>query len=227
VAHHCAENSFGFKLSNNHSTGQGEAEITLGLLKAVGEDADLTQRSAAHELGIALGLVNTYFKRCVKKGLIKVRHAPANRYAYYLTPKGFAEKSRLTGEFLAQSLSLFRQAQRDYQNILESCVANGWQRIGLCGASDLAEVLTLYARDYQIDVVGVVDSQAVVKNFADLPVVEQPNNLKNVDAFILTDLTNPQSVYEHLLTQIPAERLLIPELLELSQPTRKKSARTP
>jgi DNA-binding MarR family transcriptional regulator len=214
-------------LSNNHSTGQGEAEITLGLLKAVGEDADLTQRSAAHELGIALGLVNTYFKRCVKKGLIKVRHAPANRYAYYLTPKGFAEKSRLTGEFLAQSLSLFRQAQRDYQNILESCVTNGWQRIGLCGASDLAEVLTLYARDYQIDVVGVVDSQAVVKNFADLPVVEQPNNLKNVDAFILTDLTNPQSVYEHLLTQIPAERLLIPKLLELSQPTRKKSARTP
>ena len=221
------ENSLGFKLSNNHSIGQGESEITLGLLKAVGEDADLTQRSAAHELGIALGLVNTYFKRCVKKGLIKVRHAPANRYAYYLTPKGFAEKSRLTGEFLAQSLSLFRQAQRDYQNILESCVANGWQRIGLCGASDLAEVLTLYARDYQIDVVGVVDSRTVGKTFADLPAVDQPNNLKNVDAFILTDLTNPQSVYEHLLTKIPAERLLIPDLLELNQPAHKKSARTP
>jgi DNA-binding MarR family transcriptional regulator len=214
-------------LSNNNSTGQGEAEITLGLLKAIGADADLTQRSAAHELGIALGLVNTYFKRCVKKGLIKVRQAPANRYAYYLTPKGFAEKSRLTGEFLAQSLSLFRQAQRDYQKILETCVANGWQRIGLCGASDLAEVLTLYARDYQIDVVGVVDNQTVAKNFAGLPVVDQPNNLKNVDAFILTDLTNPQSAYEHLLTKIPPERLLIPDLLELSRPARKKPARTP
>ena len=212
-------------MSNNQSPVQGEAEITLGLLKAVGEDADLTQRSAAHELGIALGLVNTYFKRCVKKGLIKVRQAPANRYAYYLTPKGFAEKSRLTGEFLAQSLSLFRQAQRDYQKILEICVAKGWRRIGLCGTSDLAEVLTIYAREYQIDVVGVVDNQSDAKTFAELPVVDKPGSLKNVDAFILTNLTNPQSAYEELLTEIPPERLLIPDLLELSRPARKKPAR--
>ena len=212
-------------MSNNQSPVQGEAEITLGLLKAIGEDADLTQRSAAHELGIALGLVNTYFKRCVKKGLIKVRQAPAKRYAYYLTPKGFAEKSRLTGEFLAQSLSLFRQAQRDYQKILETCVANRWQRIGLCGASDLAEVLTLYARDYQIGVVGVIDDQTDANTFAELPVVDEPKKLENIDAFILTDLTNPQSAYEHLLTKIPLERLLIPDLLELNAPPRKKSAR--
>jgi len=27
---------------------------------------------------------------------MKIKQAPANRYVYYLTPKGFAEKSRLT-----------------------------------------------------------------------------------------------------------------------------------
>ena len=75
-----------------------EAEITLGILNAVHQNERITQRSVAQELGIALGLANAYLKRCAKKGLIKVSQAPANRYAYYLTPQGFAEKSRLTAE---------------------------------------------------------------------------------------------------------------------------------
>ena len=52
----------------------------------------MTRRSLARELGIALGLANAYLKRCAKKGLIKIAQAPANRYAYYLTPQGFARK---------------------------------------------------------------------------------------------------------------------------------------
>ena len=71
----------------------GESAITLGLLDAVHQNSSVSQRSLAAELGIALGLTNAYFKRCVRKGLVKVRSAPANRYAYYLTPKGFAEKA--------------------------------------------------------------------------------------------------------------------------------------
>ena len=69
--------------------------IVLSLLNSV-DDGAQSQRRIAEELGIALGLVNAYLKRCVKKGLVKVSQAPARRYAYYLTPQGFAEKSRLT-----------------------------------------------------------------------------------------------------------------------------------
>jgi len=86
-----------------------EAQITLGMLNAVEENSVLTQRSLARELGIALGLANAYLKRCVTKGYIKVTHVPAKRYAYYLTPKGFAEKSRLTARYLAIS-SVWRAA---------------------------------------------------------------------------------------------------------------------
>ena len=49
----------------------------------------MTQRSMANELGIALGMANAYIKRCIRKGFIKVRQIPSNRYAYYLTPTGF------------------------------------------------------------------------------------------------------------------------------------------
>ena len=41
-------------------------EITLGLLNAVEESSSVTQRAVAKELGVALGLVNSYLKRCVK-----------------------------------------------------------------------------------------------------------------------------------------------------------------
>ena len=78
------------------SSGEDE-RIVLNLLNSV-DDGAQSQRRIAEELGIALGLVNAYLKRCIKKGLVKVSQAPARRYAYYLTPEGFAEKSRLTVE---------------------------------------------------------------------------------------------------------------------------------
>src|SRR5689334_4018081 len=88
-----------------------EAQITLGMLTAVEGNSGVTQRTLARELGIALGLTNTYIKRCVNKGLIKVTHIPAKRYAYYLTPKGFSEKSRLTAQYLTHSFNFFRIAR--------------------------------------------------------------------------------------------------------------------
>src|SRR4051812_41234808 len=92
------------------SEGSEDDRIVLSLLNSV-EDGAQSQRRIAEDLGIALGLVNAYLKRCVKKGLVKVRHAPARRYAYYLTPQGFAEKSRLTVEYLSYSFSFFREAK--------------------------------------------------------------------------------------------------------------------
>ena len=75
-----------------------EEQLVLELLDAVGKRSDLSQRHLAHHMGVALGLANSYLKRCVRKGLIKITEVPANRYLYYLTPKGFTEKSRLTAK---------------------------------------------------------------------------------------------------------------------------------
>ncbi|MGL4729464.1 MAG: winged helix-turn-helix transcriptional regulator, partial [Bosea sp. (in: a-proteobacteria)] len=82
---------------------EDERRHIAGLLASVEREAHVSQRKLASELGVALGLVNTYIKRCVKKGLIKVQEVPSRRYAYYLTPHGFAEKSRLTAEYLSWS----------------------------------------------------------------------------------------------------------------------------
>lgn len=75
--------------------------MTLGVLTAAEAQDGISQRTLAADLGVAVGLVNAYVKRCVRKGLLKVSQVPARRYRYYLTPAGFAEKAKLTGEYLA------------------------------------------------------------------------------------------------------------------------------
>ena len=95
-----------------HRFDPGEDErVVLGLLESVEQDGATSQRRLAAELGIAVGLVNAYLNRCIQKGLVKVSQAPARRYAYYLTPQGFVEKSRLSLEYLAYSFRFFRQAK--------------------------------------------------------------------------------------------------------------------
>ena len=111
------------------------------------------------ELGVALGLANAYLKRCVGKGWIKVSQAPARRYAYYLTPNGFAEKARLTAEYFSYSFTFFRRAREQMSQLMAQCAANGWTRIAFAGASELAEVGTLCAHDFPIKLVGVVDEK--------------------------------------------------------------------
>ena len=199
----------------NTNQSQTESELILGLLKAVHRDKTLTQRSAAHELGVALGLVNTYLKRCVTKGLIKVQHAPASRYVYYLTPQGLAEKGRLTAEFLSQSLNLFRQAQQEYQKILEECTKRDFRRIALCGTSELAEILVLYSQRYPLEVAGIIDPNNRNTDFLNLPIYKSRSNLESVDAYVITALKNAQHVYNKIILDVPPDIVLVPGLLEI------------
>jgi predicted transcriptional regulator len=70
--------------------------LTLEILRTIHAKSDVTQRDLARRTGIALGLANLYSSTASNKGLAKIQHAPPNRYLYYLTPKGFTAKSRLT-----------------------------------------------------------------------------------------------------------------------------------
>src|ERR1700727_1765027 len=107
-------------MKDSSPTNISNDRIVLGLLTSVDSNGARSQRHIAAELDIALGLVNAYLKRSIKKGLVKVSQAPARRYAYYLTPQGFSEKSRLTIEYLSSSFSFFRQAKADCARVFQS-----------------------------------------------------------------------------------------------------------
>jgi DNA-binding MarR family transcriptional regulator len=205
----------------------GNPDIVLGVLTSIERDSTLTQRKLAGDLGIALGLANAYLRRCVRKGLIKVSQVPLNRYAYYLTPQGFAEKSRLTAEYLTVSFELFRRARQNTSEILGQCAAHGWRRVALYGAGELAEIAALSASDSGVEIVCIVDSAAVGKRCAGLPVVADLAAAKHcaaphgLDAIVLTDTRSPQTSFEQLcaLTAqdgFPPDSVIVPRLLGIS-----------
>ncbi len=197
-------------------TRSAEAQITLGMLNAVEENAVLTQRSLARGLGIALGLANAYLKRCVTKGYIKVTQAPANRYAYYLTPKGFAEKSRLTTQYLTNSFDFFRLARNQCDALFAECEAQGWTRIALCGAGELAEIAILCADSHAVQLIGLIAMDGG-PGVGKLPLVGDLAALAEIHAVVITDQRTPQRSYDRMVTRLPRERVLAPRLLNISR----------
>jgi DNA-binding MarR family transcriptional regulator len=192
------------------------SRIMLGLLDAVEQDRAQSQRLLASDLGIALGLVNAYLKRCVKKGLVKVRAAPARRYAYYLTPQGFAEKSRLTVEYLSYSFSFFREAKADCLGLFRAARGGGVKTVLLAGQTDLAEIAALCATESGIEIVGIVQERATKPEFIGLPVFADFDEVPtSFDAVLITDVTNPHETCEAALVRFGHERVLIPELLRI------------
>jgi DNA-binding MarR family transcriptional regulator len=192
--------------------------IVLGLLSSVESDGARSQRHIAAELGIALGLVNAYLRRCVKKGLVKVTDAPARRYAYYLTPQGFAEKSRLTVQYLSDSFSFFRLAKSDCARVLDEAKAAGFSRLVLAGQSDLAEVAILCAVEVGVAIVAVVDPSSELTRFVGVDVCKSYDEVRGAfDAVVITDVAHASASYDAAAAVCGAERVLAPGLLGLRE----------
>ncbi len=200
----------------------------LSVLTSVERDSAITQRQLARELGIALGLANAYLRRCVRKGLVKMRQVPLNRYAYYLTPQGFAEKSRLTAEYLTLSLDFFRRARTDCAALFDECEAEGWRTAALYGAGELAEIAALSAGETAVEVLCVVDAEHGARRCAGLPVVPDLADAlahaapRRLDGIVVTDTRTPQASFDALRAAaakigFAPGRIAAPGLLRISQ----------
>jgi DNA-binding MarR family transcriptional regulator len=191
-----------------------EARIILGLLESMERDGKQTQRRLACELGVAVGLVNAYIKRCVKKGLLKVRKAPPRRFHYYLTPQGFAEKARLTVSYLAYSFELFRRARSEYCQLIDSAASQGFFRIALAGVSDLAEIATICALDTGTKVVAVVDPSSDKLTHVGVPVFESFDAVtETFDAVMVTALYHADEILLIARQSCGSHKVFFPPLL--------------
>jgi DNA-binding MarR family transcriptional regulator len=215
-------------VSDNRFANQYKTEgtdATLGLLNALEDGEPVSQRGLSVRLGVALGLTNSLIKRCVRKGLIKISTAPARRYAYYLTPKGFQEKARLTAEYLAASLDFYRRSRAEYMGLVEYCASRNWRRVALYGISELAEIATVAGNEVGFEFVLVIGDDHSSDTFCNIPVIRSLDELDagKIDAVILTDTVAPQASYERLRNHVKADRVLAPDVLKISrqlQPSR-------
>jgi EPS-associated MarR family transcriptional regulator len=89
---------------NNKAKIQEEARFQI--LRLLHENPELTQRELGERMGVSLGAVNYCLKALIERGLVKAGNFSKSPnklcYAYVLTPAGIAEKTMLTGRFLAR-----------------------------------------------------------------------------------------------------------------------------
>lgn len=192
--------------------GADDEEIVLGVLDAIERDPSITQRSVARELGIALGLANAYLKRCVRKGLVKVSEVPTRRYAYYLTPHGFAEKSRLTAEYLTHSFAFFRRARAQCGELFDLAAARGQKKLALIGSGELAEIASLVAREHEVTIVATLAAHNSREGLS-AALKGHP-----CDGVLITALKGSRDAYLTALDVLGPERVHAPALLRLPPP---------
>ncbi|MGR3220187.1 MAG: winged helix-turn-helix transcriptional regulator [Candidatus Anammoxibacter sp.] len=195
---------------------QREESLTLEILEAIEQRDDLTQRHLANKLGVALGLANSYLKRCVRKGLVKIHQAPANRYLYYLTPTGFAEKSRLTAKYLSISFDFYRNAGNSFRKLYGFSQQQGWEKILFCGISELAEIASLRIVEYGLDHKATYQPGTSVDMFLGKPVLNNLDECLDVDACLITTLDTPNEMYQKMISRFDKKRVLVPEILGLT-----------
>jgi EPS-associated MarR family transcriptional regulator len=102
-------------------------EYRAKILKRLEQDPEISQRALALELGVSLGKANYCLRALVEKGFIKANNFKNSRnkkaYAYLLTKKGIAEKTRATSRFLELKVREYEALQREIEALKQEALA--------------------------------------------------------------------------------------------------------
>jgi DNA-binding MarR family transcriptional regulator len=151
-------------MNNERSSDPGQHKA-LQILNELSDNDSLTQRDLSSRLGIALGLTNSYIKNLVAKGYVTVKSIPPRRYAYFLTPKGLAEKTRLTYHLLQDYTRIYREARSTLKKLFTELQSDGMKKVVFAGADEIAEIAYLTLQETDMELAGLVDEEMAGNKF--------------------------------------------------------------
>lgn len=100
-----------------------QEDTNFRVMRLLQENPDLTQRELAEKLGVSVGGLNYCLKALMEKGLVKMQNFTHSKnkfgYVYVLTPRGIAEKAKLTSNFLKRKMEEYEALKAEI-DILKS-----------------------------------------------------------------------------------------------------------
>jgi len=138
---------------------------TLKILEEIDNGQAPSQRDLATRLNISLGLVNSFMKRLTQKGYFKITNIPKNRVKYILTPKGAAEKTRLTYEYIQYSFQFYKDARRKLKDIFKQFEKQQIKRVVFWGTGELAEIAYISMQETRTEPIAVIDEKESGRRF--------------------------------------------------------------
>jgi DNA-binding MarR family transcriptional regulator len=183
---------------NNKPT-DPEAYRTLQLMSELENEQTVSQRELAGRLGIAVGLVNSYLKNFVAKGYVRVKNYPRNRYAYLLTPKGIAEKSRLAYQHLDYFTGLYTTTRREYLQLFRRLKSEGVGEVVFCGIDEVAEIAYLSLHEAGLALAAVIDEQGGRSELFGHPIMPLAQAVASARPIVVTSLKRRDHLAGELL----------------------------
>jgi DNA-binding MarR family transcriptional regulator len=175
----------------------------LQFLEEIEQNPKVSQRELSHKFGIALGMTNACIKKMARRGLIKLTGIPPRRIAYYLTPKGFTEKTKLTLNFFSYNIHHYAEMKKRIGKILLEMQNRGVKRVAFYGVNDEMEVAYITLQGLDMKLVGILDDENNWgKEIFGYKVIG-PGAVKslNPDAILITSMRYQDSYAKNLMKQ--------------------------
>lgn len=134
-------------------------QLEFEVLKHVEESPLLTNRRLADKLGVSVKLSHALLAGMVERGFFHIKKYHSRRWDYFLTPKGIAEKLRLTREFLEFSMHFYHEARKRSSQVCREISESGKKKVAFLGATELAEIAYLGVKEWKLELVEVYDDE--------------------------------------------------------------------
>ncbi|MCC5987304.1 MAG: MarR family EPS-associated transcriptional regulator [Pararhodobacter sp.] len=96
-------------------------DVQFRILRLLQDNPEMTQRELARAVGVSTGGIHYVLNALVEKGMLKLANftaaADKRRYAYKLTPSGFAEKARLTRRFMLRKMAEYKALKAEIEEV--------------------------------------------------------------------------------------------------------------
>ena len=113
------------------------------LLSEIARDSMVTQANLSKRLGIAVGSVNWYIKRLIKRGYVKVSHLDRTRLQYDLTPEGMSVFTERAMQYAKDSLKIYKSFRQRALAVVAELKAKGITQVHLDGNDEIMDILRL------------------------------------------------------------------------------------
>jgi len=122
----------------------------IDILKMVAQNPLTSQRKIAEQTGISLGQVNFLLKKFAQKGLIKIEAQTPQSLRYNLTPKGLAEKTEKSLEYMKRSYLVVSAITAKIKELATEYAAKGYTLYVMGSEDEMMELCRMSLQEAHI-----------------------------------------------------------------------------
>ncbi|HEX2698063.1 MAG TPA: winged helix-turn-helix transcriptional regulator [Anaerolineales bacterium] len=113
------------------------------LLNEIAQNSMVTQAGLSEQLGIAVGSVNWYIKRLVRRGWVKVSHLDRTRLKYDLTAEGMKVFTKRAVLYMHDSLRVYATLREKAKVVVAELKQKQIAEVCIQGDSEAMDILRL------------------------------------------------------------------------------------